>query len=208
MGNRRIQFFDTTLRDGEQSPGICLGIEEKVEIGLSLARLKVDVIEAGFPAASPGDLAAVQAVAADPVLQALHRIVQQRRPCPRAGQPVAPVATRGEMRQPAPQRRIPSRLQVQRRIRSEHPLQGPQRHPGCGQRRRMAGRDGAAVAMRGGPADGSGLDHPHPAPALQQRQRRGQADRTATEDQHLIDRGTGHACPGQAAMRRIGCNFQ
>ncbi len=63
MGTRRIQFFDTTLRDGEQSPGICLGIEEKVEIGLALARLKVDVIEAGFPAASPGDLAAVQAVA-------------------------------------------------------------------------------------------------------------------------------------------------
>jgi 2-isopropylmalate synthase len=64
MGNRRVQFFDTTLRDGEQSPGICLGVEEKVEIGLALARLKVDVIEAGFPAASPGDLAAVQAVAA------------------------------------------------------------------------------------------------------------------------------------------------
>ena len=63
MGTRRVQFFDTTLRDGEQSPGICLGIEEKVEIGLALARLKVDVIEAGFPAASPGDLAAVQAVA-------------------------------------------------------------------------------------------------------------------------------------------------
>ena len=64
MGNRYIQFFDTTLRDGEQSPGICLGVEEKVEIALALARLKVDVIEAGFPAASPGDLAAVQAVAA------------------------------------------------------------------------------------------------------------------------------------------------
>ena len=63
MGNRQIKFFDTTLRDGEQSPGICLGVEEKVEIGLALARLKVDVIEAGFPAASPGDLAAVQAVA-------------------------------------------------------------------------------------------------------------------------------------------------
>ena len=63
MGNRQIKFFDTTLRDGEQSPGICLGVEEKVEIGLALARLKVDVIEAGFPAASSGDLAAVQAVA-------------------------------------------------------------------------------------------------------------------------------------------------
>lgn len=76
MGNRQIKFFDTTLRDGEQSPGICLGVEEKVEIGLALARLKVDVIEAGFPAASPGDLAAVQAVAArvkGPVIAALAR---------------------------------------------------------------------------------------------------------------------------------------
>ena len=76
MGIRKIQFFDTTLRDGEQSPGICLGIEEKVEIGLALARLKVDVIEAGFPAASPGDLAAVQAVAArvkGPIIAALAR---------------------------------------------------------------------------------------------------------------------------------------
>ena len=80
MGNRRIQFFDTTLRDGEQSPGICLGIEEKVEIGLALARLKVDVIEAGFPAASPGDLAAVQAVAArvkGPAIAGLARANQK-----------------------------------------------------------------------------------------------------------------------------------
>ena len=80
MGNRHIQFFDTTLRDGEQSPGICLGIEEKVEIGLALARLKVDVIEAGFPAASPGDLAAVQAVAArvkGPAIAGLARANKQ-----------------------------------------------------------------------------------------------------------------------------------
>ena len=80
MGNRRIQFFDTTLRDGEQSPGICLGIEEKVEIALALARLKVDVIEAGFPAASPGDLAAVQAVAArvkGPAIAGLARANRQ-----------------------------------------------------------------------------------------------------------------------------------
>jgi 2-isopropylmalate synthase len=80
MTNRRIHIFDTTLRDGEQSPGICLGIEEKIEIGLALARLKVDVIEAGFPAASPGDLAAVQAVAAKvkgPVIAALARANQK-----------------------------------------------------------------------------------------------------------------------------------
>jgi 2-isopropylmalate synthase len=60
---RKIYIFDTTLRDGEQSPGVNLNTEEKVEIALQLERLKVDRIEAGFPAASPGDSAAVQAVA-------------------------------------------------------------------------------------------------------------------------------------------------
>jgi 2-isopropylmalate synthase len=56
-------IFDTTLRDGEQSPGASMTQDEKVRIALALERLKVDVIEAGFPAASPGDFAAVQAVA-------------------------------------------------------------------------------------------------------------------------------------------------
>jgi 2-isopropylmalate synthase len=60
---RKIYIFDTTLRDGEQSPGVNLNTEEKVEIALQLERLGVDRIEAGFPAASPGDLAAVDAVA-------------------------------------------------------------------------------------------------------------------------------------------------
>jgi isopropylmalate/homocitrate/citramalate synthase len=59
----RVIIFDTTLRDGEQSPGIALNTEEKLEIAGQLARLGVDVIEAGFPAASDGDFAAVQAVA-------------------------------------------------------------------------------------------------------------------------------------------------
>jgi len=58
-----VTIFDTTLRDGEQSPGISLDAHEKVEIAEQLARLRVDVIEAGFPAASDGDLAAVRAVA-------------------------------------------------------------------------------------------------------------------------------------------------
>ncbi|ASS68892.1 MULTISPECIES: 2-isopropylmalate synthase [unclassified Paenibacillus] len=61
---RKIYIFDTTLRDGEQSPGVNLNTKEKVEIALQLEKLGVDRIEAGFPAASPGDLAAVQAVAA------------------------------------------------------------------------------------------------------------------------------------------------
>lgn len=60
---RKIYIFDTTLRDGEQSPGVNLNTQEKVEIALQLERLAVDRIEAGFPAASPGDLAAVNAVA-------------------------------------------------------------------------------------------------------------------------------------------------
>jgi 2-isopropylmalate synthase len=56
-------IFDTTMRDGEQSPGASMTLEEKVRIALALERLKVDVIEAGFAIASPGDFAAVQAVA-------------------------------------------------------------------------------------------------------------------------------------------------
>jgi 2-isopropylmalate synthase len=60
---RVLQIFDTTLRDGEQSPGVSLNPQEKLEIARQLARLGVDVIEAGFPVASPGDFAAVQAVA-------------------------------------------------------------------------------------------------------------------------------------------------
>ena len=58
-----VRIFDTTLRDGEQSPGATLTSDEKVEIARSLARLGVDVIEAGFPAASPGDLEAVRRIA-------------------------------------------------------------------------------------------------------------------------------------------------
>ncbi|WP_019421637.1 2-isopropylmalate synthase [Paenibacillus sp. OSY-SE] len=60
---RKIYIFDTTLRDGEQSPGVNLNTKEKLEIAHQLERLGVDRIEAGFPAASPGDLAAVNAVA-------------------------------------------------------------------------------------------------------------------------------------------------
>ena len=58
-----VVVFDTTLRDGEQSPGATLNIQEKLEIAHQLARLGVDIMEAGFPAASPGDLEAVRKVA-------------------------------------------------------------------------------------------------------------------------------------------------
>ncbi|HIQ40624.1 MAG TPA: 2-isopropylmalate synthase, partial [Sulfurivirga caldicuralii] len=59
----RLIIFDTTLRDGEQSPGASMTKEEKVRIAKQLEKLRVDVIEAGFPAASPGDFEAVLAVA-------------------------------------------------------------------------------------------------------------------------------------------------
>ncbi|MDB4967117.1 MAG: 2-isopropylmalate synthase [Myxococcales bacterium] len=58
-----VRIFDTTLRDGEQSPGATMNAAEKLEIARALARLGVDIIEAGFPAASPDDLAAVRSVA-------------------------------------------------------------------------------------------------------------------------------------------------
>jgi 2-isopropylmalate synthase len=72
-----VRIFDTTLRDGEQSPGISLNLREKVEIAEQLARLGVDVIEAGFPIASTGELEAVQAIARivkGPVIAALARV--------------------------------------------------------------------------------------------------------------------------------------
>ena len=72
----RVQIFDTTLRDGEQSPGISLNEPEKLEIAQQLARLGVDVIEAGFPIASPGDFAAVRTIAREvqgPVICGLAR---------------------------------------------------------------------------------------------------------------------------------------
>jgi 2-isopropylmalate synthase len=64
---RDVLIFDTTLRDGEQSPGISLNTTEKLEIAQQLARLGVDVIEAGFPITSPGDFEAVQTIAREVV---------------------------------------------------------------------------------------------------------------------------------------------
>src|SRR5471030_2089921 len=72
----RVVIFDTTLRDGEQSPGISLNTQEKLEIAQQLARLGVDVIEAGFPITSPGDFEAVQEISRrveGPVIAGLAR---------------------------------------------------------------------------------------------------------------------------------------
>jgi 2-isopropylmalate synthase len=79
---QRIRVFDTTLRDGEQTPGAALTVDEKVTVARQLARLRVDVIEAGFPAASPGEAEAVRRISAEvgaaedaPAIAALARCV-------------------------------------------------------------------------------------------------------------------------------------
>lgn len=77
MAEGVVRIFDTTLRDGEQSPGISLNLKEKVEIAEQLARLGVDVIEAGFPVASEGESEAVKAIARavqGPIIAGLARV--------------------------------------------------------------------------------------------------------------------------------------
>ncbi len=63
MSAEKITIFDTTLRDGEQSPGCSMNTAEKLEVARALVDLGVDVIEAGFPIASPGDFEAVREIA-------------------------------------------------------------------------------------------------------------------------------------------------
>ncbi len=91
---RQLIIFDTTMRDGEQSPGASMTREEKVRIGRQLERLRVDVIEAGFPAASQGDFESVRAVASvikDCTVCGLARA--QETDIQRAGEAIAPAAS-------------------------------------------------------------------------------------------------------------------
>ena len=96
QGNR-LYIFDTTLRDGEQSPGAAMTKEEKVRIAKQLEKLGVDVIEAGFAAASPGDFEAIEAVA---------RAVKTSTVCSLARANEKDVRTAGEAVSPAPKKRI------------------------------------------------------------------------------------------------------
>src|SRR6478736_645726 len=75
-----VRIFDTTLRDGEQSPGFSMTSEQKLALARQLQQLRVDVIEAGFPAASPDDFAAVQRIAREvrgPIIAGLARAVPE-----------------------------------------------------------------------------------------------------------------------------------
>ncbi|MDH3547235.1 MAG: 2-isopropylmalate synthase, partial [Gammaproteobacteria bacterium] len=76
MLHDQIRIFDTTLRDGEQAPGCSMTIREKLRVAKALSELNVDIIEAGFPAASPGDFESVKAIADEnfgPVICGLAR---------------------------------------------------------------------------------------------------------------------------------------
>ena len=76
ISSDHVRIFDTTLRDGEQSPGCTMNVEEKIAIARQLERLNVDIIEAGFAASSPGDFEAVRRVAetlTNPVVLSLSR---------------------------------------------------------------------------------------------------------------------------------------
>src|SRR4029078_4091053 len=98
MKDNRIRIFDTTLRDGEQCPGASMNLREKLEIARQLARLRVDIIEAGFPVISEGDFAAVQTIAREikgPVICGLARCVP--RDIDAAGEAIKPAGKRGRI---------------------------------------------------------------------------------------------------------------
>ena len=93
-----IKFFDTTLRDGEQSPGVALNTQQKLEIAHMLARLNVDIIEAGFPITSQGDFECVYEIATQvkgPVIAALART--HKADIERAAEAVAPAGDKGRI---------------------------------------------------------------------------------------------------------------
>ncbi len=95
MNDAHVMIFDTTLRDGEQSPGASLNHREKLEIAHALAQLRVDVIEAGFPVASPGDFLAVNDVAQQvkgPIIAGLARCVKKDIEC--CAEALAPASRR------------------------------------------------------------------------------------------------------------------
>ena len=139
-----VRIFDTTLRDGEQAPGAGLTAAEKLEVARQLARLNVDVIEAGFPAASPGDFEAVQRIARETkgVADRRARPLPRRRPAAgRRGDPgrraAAPPRVHRHERHP-PQAQAPDR-----------PRRGPRRGRQVG--RATAARRSAATPRSSSP---------------------------------------------------------
>src|SRR5580765_3944099 len=98
MKSNRIIIFDTTLRDGEQCPGASMNLREKLEVARQLARLRVDVIEAGFPVISEGDFASVNSIAKEikgPIICGLARCVAKD--IDAAGEALKPAGKKGRI---------------------------------------------------------------------------------------------------------------
>src|SRR5438093_6331583 len=98
METREVIMFDTTVRDGEQCPGAAMNLREKLEVARQLARLNVDVIEAGFPVSSEGDFTSVQQIAREikgPTIAGLARCVPKD--IDAAGESIKPAGKRGRI---------------------------------------------------------------------------------------------------------------
>jgi len=125
MSNRdpnRVLIFDTTLRDGEQSPGCSMTQPEKLRLARALAELGVDIIEAGFPVASPGDWEAVHEIAREvrgPIIAGLARC--NREDIDKAWSAVKVAASRASTCSSPPARSIASTSSTWRRSRSSTP---------------------------------------------------------------------------------------
>ena len=90
----QIKIFDTTLRDGEQSPGCSMNLKEKIEVAKCLERLKVDVIEAGFAISSPGDFESVKTIAETVRDCSVASLARHRRTLTAHGKPSRMLPTR------------------------------------------------------------------------------------------------------------------
>ena len=141
---RNIKIFDTTLRDGEQSPGASMNLAEKLEVAHALHDLGVDVIEAGFPIASPGDFEAVQADR-PPGPRADHLRpgpLQRRRHRPRLGGPAR--------RRPAAHPRLPGHQRHPSRVQA---ARWPRRRSSAGPSRACSGPGGYCDDVEFSPED-------------------------------------------------------
>ena len=133
---RRIAILDTTLRDGEQGPGFSMNLDEKLEVARQLARLGVDVIEAGYPVTSPGDFASVKEIARvvrGPVIASLARAVDEGDRRGLGGRAAAPSGRGSTSSSPT------SAIHMEHRLKM-----GPQASARAGRAPRSAGRGASA----------------------------------------------------------------
>ena len=157
MSKRPVRIFDTTLRDGEQSPGASMNLAEKMEVAQALVDLGVDIIEAGFPIASPGDFEAVREIAQNVrgSVDLRPGPLQRRGHRPRLGGPAARRGARGSTSfwPPAPSIASSSSRWTRRRS-STGPSHGVRRAAGYLQRHRVLARgrlaDRARFSLPGG----------------------------------------------------------